>query len=330
MKKLTIVDIAKMAGVNPSTVSRVLNNDDRISQETKFKVNQIIEQTGFEKNKIASALRSSNSKNIGIIIPNLKNPFYNQLLSSMHQTVAKLGYQDLILDFMHDKNYLTNMVSWLKNNKIDGLVFTSEQINSELEAMLVKLNIPIMLVATSHNQIFSHAIIDNFSAMKEITQAMLDSGKNNLAMVSFKRTDIIAGLNRQDGYIKANENNNFTDNIKRIVEISHSSFDNGYQAAKQIIESDKNINGIVCGSDLLAVGVINYILDQNLRIPEDIAVSGFDNLDFSRYCRPKISTIDQNLEYLGRIAIQNLINEIKTGEKTFTSVEYKLISRESI
>lgn len=333
--KITIKEVAKLAGVSPSTVSRVISNSSRISEETKSSVRKAMETLGYHPNAIARSLVSKATNTIGIVMPQsteraFLNPFFPQALSGISAAAHEQGYCILLSTGNTEKEQLESIQSIVMGGRVDGvIVMYSSTDNIVLEA-IKSLNVPAMIIGkplNTENVLFVDN--DNVDAAYKVTEKLIKNGHKKIAFLSgsFK---FIVSLDRLDGYVNALKHYNIEFNKKYILEQSEFLKENAYENMKALIGMEDRPTALVATDDVLAFGAMDAIKEAGLRIPEDIEIMSFNNVPYTEFCSPSLTSVDIDAYSLGFESSRLIIEHIKgISEVNSVIVPTKIIERES-
>lgn len=314
MKRLTLDDIAKLAGVSRATVSRVVNGYPHIKPEVRERVQTIIEKTDFQLNGIARSLASSRSGIIGLIIPSaprmvFSDPFFPALIHGITQIINRNNLTlSLFLFHSHDEERRT-IRSILNTGLVDGLIITADRKEESFVPQIAQHGLPFVLIGRpSTNSVTSYVDTDNVAGGYVATQHLIKLGHRRIAMVGTNTNT--AGDDRMAGYLRAlNEYGIVLD--PALMAFGDFSLQSGYEAMKAILPAQPDAAFVV--SDTMALGAIRAIREVGLRVPEDIALVGFDDLVPVQQVDPPLTTVRHPIEQLGIIAVE-MLNKILADE----------------
>lgn len=320
-KKLTIIDIAKLANVSSATVSRIINNTGRVNIEKRNRVLKVIEEYNYKPNQIAKSLQSSKSNIVGFIVPHINSPYYAQVFYETERIAQKQGYTLMLCNSDSDKGLETDILNAFISTNVRAIVFMGgrlDDITCEKKYMreLENLNktVPIIscvdvpdldCIQIYHEQEeSSNKLLEHLSS-RGYKDVALMGGHSNIRTTIKRREDIINNADKYGISIRSN-----------IID-SDYSVEGGNIAMKTMLQSDTLPQAIICINDLVATGALSEAYKNNLKVPKDIAIVGYDNLDISQYIYPGVTTIASNYkEYSKAIvhAIQN-VDHIHSNEK---------------
>lgn len=332
--QLNIKKIAEMAGVSVSTVSKIMNNYTDVSEKTKQRVLEIIEQTGYSPSNSAKTLATRKSNLIGVIFAgefnvDFTHPFFVEVLNSFKKQMGVLGY-DLI--FFSNEKFISggDYFSRCLHFHVDGCVIISGQKMETAIRDLDMSSIPCIGVDLElKGKKSGYVMSDNFQISSKVVEHFYLLGYRELGFIG-STSDSDISNQREAGYIKAIEGFGLNVNEKWFVHGDDFFEPSGYTAMQQLIQSGSLPKAIFAASDLLALGAIRALKEHGLRIPEDMAVIGCDDIEACKYTSPTLTTIRQNKQRLGVLAAHMLFDLINNqSEGGSFVVEPALIVRES-
>ena len=323
MKKITINEIAKLAGVSKSTVSRYLNNKD-ISDVTKEKIKQIIDEYGYEPNAFAQSLRAKKTYFIGIIAPCLDSFVKSKIIMSIDEELKDLKYTSLIINTSRKIRSEIDSISKLARLKVDGIILVGTQITQEHKNEIEKLDIPIVVVGQEVDGV--HSIVnDDYKAGYAMGEYISDRDYKNIIYLSVDESDISVGLNRKKGVLDALKDKGYN----RKVFYTDFYQETSMQKSKEILENE-NPDMIICATDNIAIATIKEIKKLGKHIPKDISVVGFGGYDVLSIISPKLTTIKFENEKAGKIAANTIVNLIQERkEPLLKKIKFELVEGES-
>lgn len=331
--QLNIKKIAEMAGVSVSTVSKIMNNYNDVSEKTKKRVLDIIEETGYSPNYSAKALATRTSNLIGVIFAGELNaefthPFFVEVLNAFKKQMGLLGY-DLIF-FSNEKFTGGDYFARCLHFRVDGCVMISGQHMEQAIRDLDDSDIPCIGVDLElKGKRSGYVMSDNVQMTSKVVEHFYLQGYRELGFIGSSADSVISSQ-REAGYLGAIERFGLALNPDWIVHGDDFFETSGYAAMKAMMGRGRLPRAVFAASDLLALGAIRALKEQRLRIPEDIAVIGCDDIEACKYTTPTLTTIRQNKERLGVLAAHMLFDLIHNqSEGGSVVVEPSLIVRES-
>lgn len=311
-KNLTIIDIAKLAGVSITTVSRVLNNHENVSKKTRRKVLQVINSVDYTPNEIARGLVTRNSNAIGLLIPDIMNSYYSELVRSIERTISAKGFSLLLCITNTEKEKEEYYINDMINRRVSGLIILSTIIDSEPLRKKLLRTIEVVSVEADVPDA-DRIVIDNKGGTYEIVKYLLDNGHRKIAFVGYQFS--LSGIHdRIEGYKKALTEYNVLIRPEYIIE-GLPTQNPGYDSTVKLLKLNNPPTAIHCMNEYCARGVYIALMEQNIRIPQDISVTAFDGLEASNLMIPKLTTAAMPIADLGEAAAEQVMKNILEGRK---------------
>jgi DNA-binding LacI/PurR family transcriptional regulator len=327
---ITMKDVAKKAGVSLSTVSRVINDSSLVSKDTANRVKKAIKELDYQINDSARALRTNISNLIGIIGAGMDNPFLMEVLKSVETEAIKDSYNIIYGDSEGELEQELYYINMFKQKKIDGLIILTANFSQQLIKAVKKSKIPSVFASGYlQDPDLPSVTVNNIKAAEDVSKYLLKTD-DYFGIIRGPYRDSVASEERMQGIINVYKNNNIALKEKYIAE-GDFSYKSGYECAKNLIKNNPNLKSIFAFSDQMAIGAIRYCIDNQIRIPDEMSIVGFDGIEASRYVNPSLSTVYQSGTVLGteimKILIKKINNEEINDNKIF--IPHKLIKRES-
>lgn len=304
--------IAEKLNISITTVSKALKDYKDVSAKTKEAVVSLAKELNYTPNSFAVNLRTQKSKTIGLIIPEVVHHFFSNVIKGIIEEAEKHDYLVIILQSNESKELEKKQVQLLLNKRVDGIIMSlSNQSNNEDYLLAItERNIPLVMFDKISKLVnCSKVLIDDQKAAAQATQHLIDMGCKKIAHIRGPLNPQNA-IDRFLGYKKTLEKNNIPFNESLVFTCKDVTFEEGYLFAKEIINNYPEVDGIFIITDLVAVGVINYLNEHQIKIPEQIKIVGFSNWFMSQVITPKLTTIDQPCLEMGNVACQLLLEEI--------------------
>ncbi|MCM3634763.1 LacI family DNA-binding transcriptional regulator [Paenibacillus camelliae] len=336
MKQMTIYDIAKLANVSVATVSRVINDTAPVKDSTRKKIEALIQQYQFQPNAMARSLLKKETGIIGIIVPDLTNPFYTEVLAGAETEAYSTGHTFLLMNAIGNYEKESAYLSMLRERRVDGMLFLGGRINlkngdEELDQELIQhaSSIPTVLInGTVKGNVLTRVATDEYKGACMAVQYLIDNGHKHIAFLggemhmsttssklrAFKKTLKDAGLTVREEWILPDS----------------FSIDSGRKQMEHLLSLKKQPTAVFCVNDFVAIGAIKTAIDHGVQVPEDMSIVGFDDIPLAHHFIPEITTVSQEANELGRTAIQvlqRMMNQEKV--KKHTVIEPKLMVRKS-
>ena len=322
----TIVDVARLAGVTPTTVSRVINNRGYISEKTKKRVHEAMDELGYQPNEIARSLTKQKSNTIGVIVPHISHPYFAKLISNLENEAAKKDYKIILCNSKEKAEKEKQYLDMCKSNRVAGIIICSGNVESN------KINtggIPVVLLEKNFEEGKLGIQCDNYQGGKLATEHLIECGCKKILHLSGVIDEEMPADNREKAFIDVCSKNEIEYFIKK-YDIDTYNQMNYYDYIKAALNEIEGVDGIFASSDLIAAQVIQVCNEIKIRIPEDIKLVGFDDVDISQLTTPRITTVHQPIKEMARLSIGLIdakYNNIEVNEKTILPI--KLIIRDS-
>lgn len=332
-REVTIYDVAKTLNLSPSTVSRGLKNHPHISKETRKKIQSAANEMGYRQNKFASNLRQKHTNTIGVVVPRLNSYFMATVLAGIEKVTSENEYGLIITQSQESWKKEISCVSTLFNSRVDGLLVSLAFDTRDMDHFNIffKKGIPVVFfdrVTDCHDCI--SIIIDNYKAGYEATRHLIEQGCNRIVHIGGSMLRNVYS-ERCRGYRQALLDSGLQDNPGMLF-VNDMSGPAGKEVAQKILRKKPCPDGLFFSNDTTAVACIVELKKAGIRIPEDIAVSGFNNEPVSQVICPNLTTIDYPAREIGEVAATSLINKLKNSMKADLStviLKHNLIVRES-
>ena len=327
--KVDIKFIAKKAGVSPSTVSRVMNNTKHVSSELREKVTAVIKQYNYLPNSMARGLILKKSCLIGVMTPNVSNSFHSKMISAIEAEANKAGYNVIIANVHNDFEQQKNSYLSLCERQVDGIIMLHENTGEELQQLQQCYTIPTVLAGIHVTDCKLPCVaIDDQKAAQCAVEHLLKLGHKKIGGI-FSDCHSLGTLRKQ-GYEAALKSYDISLSTELTV-FTECTIDGGVEAAKKLFSVSNPPTAIFCVSDEIAIGAIDWLREIGYKIPEDISVIGFDDIVLAKVFRPRLTTVHQPIEEIGKNATQLLLKLMEHTELQNEQIllPYKIIKRES-
>jgi LacI family transcriptional regulator len=332
--KKTIIEVAKELNLSPSTISKIVNGKGRISQETRERVLKYVQEEGYVAMSSARILSSKKSWTIGVIYSDIsligfEHPFFSRILQSFKDEVEKEGYEIVLIVSKLGNNEMT-YVDWCRNKKVDGVLILMGNINNPNIQQLVASSFPVVSADIVMPNLFS-VFSDDVMGVKIFIDYALSLGYHHLGIVTGPLT-ARSFYNRLDHYRTLMKEYQISYKESDIYVADGFGFENGYSIGRRIAENHDRPEIFLVTSDVIAFGVIRGLQNQGIRIPEDISIVGYDDIDFAKHYVPSLTTIRQDTKEIGLQAAHHLMHLIADPSKKKQTIELipvALIERQS-
>ncbi|WP_339921801.1 LacI family DNA-binding transcriptional regulator [uncultured Cyclobacterium sp.] len=310
-KEITIYDIAKVVGLSPTTVSRALSNHPRVKENTREKILNTAKSLGYQSNIFASSLRKKRSKSIGVIIPKLNSPFQSSVLAGMEEIATQEGYNLIISQSTESLEKEVSNANIMFNSRVDGLLVSKAGTTDNIEhfAPFFKKQIPVLFfdrVPEDNN--CTGVVINNTQAIYDATSHLIKEGCKRIVHV-LGNLKINVYSDRMKGYKYALLDHGLVFKEENII-TNDLGEESGDRIVEKILKLKPRPDGLLVSNDACAASCLMALKKNKLRVPEDIAIVGFNNDLISRMVEPNLSTINYPSYHMGEVAMKNLINHL--------------------
>ncbi|WP_411336641.1 LacI family DNA-binding transcriptional regulator [Ruminococcus gauvreauii] len=307
---MNINEIAKLAGVSRATVSRYLNNG-YVSEEKKERIRKIIEETGYQPSSSAQTLRSKKTNFIGVIIPKINSDSISRMVSGISSTLAGAGYQMLLAcTHNHEKEEL-RFLNLFKENHVDGVILLGTIFTAEHRKVLKSLSVPIVILS-QYLSGYSCVYSDDYRAAYDLTAYLAGTG-TRIGYLGVTEKDEAVGKERLRGVREALQDNHQTLPDEYIRECMFD-MESGAAQAKALLADVPDIDTVICATDTIAAGALQFLKFAGKRVPEDIQIAGIGDSSLSRVTEPSLTTVHLYYEEAGTEAARLLFDLIQNGE----------------
>ncbi|WP_367356726.1 LacI family DNA-binding transcriptional regulator [Mesotoga sp.] len=324
---LTIRDLAEAAGTSISTVSRVLNNKPDVSQETRERIERIAVEIGYIKNNAVSILRGNTSNTVGVMFDSDLDQFFAEVLKGIEKRARKARYQIVLMNYAGSGE---EEIRTLLEKRVDGLLIIPSWENLEAIEKLSKTDLPLVVIGRFIKNIRSDEIhTDDVKGGILATNFLIDKGCRNLLMINGPRENSAARM-RYEGFSEAVSSSRIEVRSKEIM-LHKTGYRPGYFVIKEIFSRGERFDGVFCFNDLTAFGVITALKEMGIKVPEEVSVVGYDNIEFSGIFSPALTTVNIGKEKIGYEAFKMLLERIdgKRQEVKRKALDVDLVIRES-
>ena len=323
MKRVTIKDIANVTGFSINTVSRALNSKPEIRTETKEKILETAKKLGYYPNKLARGLRSNKTQTIGVIVTDIANPFFGSLVKGVERTARKHSYSIILQDTDEDYEREKEAIEVMFSERVDGLLITPVQTGTETIEKLKESGLPFVLLGRHFDDLETdYVVTDDIQGGYLATEYLLKCRHEKIAIINGP-LHISSAKERFQGYKKALARYEIQFD-KSLVSFGAITMGDGYTAVQALLERSPRPTAIFCYSDFVAFGVMKAIRESELRIPKDIAVVGYDDIEFSSCLEVPLTTVRIPKKELGSRAMEALYGRIGEAGKVEEYQEVQL------
>lgn len=324
----TIKDVARIAGVSISTVSYALNNSPKVSTKTRERILAIAREINYQKHGIASDLKRNSTNTIALIVTDLAGPHYSELVQGIQEVTLAKGYDLLACSSIGGDN--STAIKFLTEKRVDGAIILAHNIDDEMIISSARKEFPVVLLDRKVNSEFVVSIeVDNEQGSYMATEYLIKQGHREIAYIGGQST---TGLHvmRVRGFERALHEYGL-DKANRIHRFGHFNRENGYSMTKMMIAQGNLPSAVVYANDEMAVGGIKAFREHGIKVPADVSVTGFDDIELAQYVRPALTTVLQPKYERGALAA-HLIFQILEGQETepYYLFPTQLVMRDSV
>ncbi|NLJ97821.1 MAG: LacI family transcriptional regulator [Tissierellia bacterium] len=329
----TIKDVAKLAGVSISTVSRVINKSKPVSSEVKIKVLEAIDELGYKPNAVARSLVTKRSNLIGVIVTDIGNSSIAQMVRGIEEVGRMYNYDIILSNSYGDPNTEKRFAELLRSKQVEGIILISEILNKEVIEYIEDFKIPFIYLNKYYVDLDLPTVsIDHSEASYRMTKYLIELGhKNILYLTRNEREEASLERYKIEGYKKAMTE--LGEGKQQIYSAQGFEVEDGYAIGDEVAKfiKEDNITAVFCCQDELAIGLISYCYDNNIKVPEDISICGYGDIKIASIYRPRLTTIKEPYYDIGAVAIRRIVKSLDDGEleKTNTYLPIQMMKRES-
>ncbi len=316
-----IKDVARLAGVSTATVSKVINNPSRVRKETRLKVQRAMEELNYCPSPLAQSMRTGRTNTIAVVSQDIVNPFFAEAFAAIRNHALNSGLNTILYTPENTQDIMTYFTTKISISHVDGIILCFVDEYKELNEIIQQRDIGVPLVVIGWrmgNPKFDSIVVDVFDGMYKVTQHLIQRGHTNIGYIGGPRDSLIsrekylgykramddAGLKVRDGFVASGDYTLLT----------------GYLAAREFTMAGDHPTALIGANDILAIGCIKYLLSRDLKVPDDIAVAGFDNISLSAMYQPSVTTAAVPLDTIAREGIALLKARMGTGDGRITQL----------
>ncbi|MDD7589157.1 LacI family DNA-binding transcriptional regulator [Bullifex porci] len=318
-KTVSIKDVAAYVGLSVGTVSMALNNSEKIADKTKSIVKKAAEELGFKKNPFARSLSTQSSGMVGCIVPDLTNNFYGEMIAHLQADLAELGY-GLVVGCSNESSRLENkLIEQFLDKGVDGIISVPvSEVEPDLTEIkkLIQRDYPIVFISSYYREIPRYTVMcDLKDGMYKLAKNMFEQGHRNFVIITGNKKLVPSG-ERVDGLMKAVKEFDIKVDDSNFIEADKVTFIGGYSAINDIY-NEKKPDLVLAINDIMAMGIISSLKSQKVRIPEDVSVTGFDDIAIAAFQETPLTTVSQSLNQMSKRAVKLLLDRINKESQEF-------------
>ncbi len=313
----TIKDIAKQAGVSHTTVSRALHNSPLISEKTTYRIKEIATDLGYHPSFAARSLKTNRSQALGVIVSHIADPFFSEILQGIDDVAQSNGYSLFIAAAQYDPEREHAIIQTMREHRVDGVILCSPRFTPEQNYQLQSYNIPIVAINNQASVDYRYSIYhDDVNGGRQACEHLVHQGHKRIAYLG----DASSGRTTQErlaGFRQVMEEAGLPIRPEFIHQVSGNSPADGLEAVEYFINLPIRPTAIICYNDMMAIGVVKGLRLVGVQVPADISVTGFDNILYSDYTYPPLTTIDQPKRFLGAEAARMMLEQLRSITGSF-------------
>ena len=331
---MTIKDLAAKTGYAVATVSRVLNNHPNVSEKARTVIMQAVEECGFQLNTNAKQLKQQHATSILVVVKGTGNELFGELVESIQSRIAETQYP-LFVDYLDEEsNEVLRAVQLCKEKKPLGILFLGGN-SRNFQSDFGKIDIPCVVVTNGMGHLdfpnLSSVSIDGREACRCAVDLLIKKGHRKIVLVGGERVISDTGRSRYEGCLQSLHAHNIPFDEEKDYRAVRFSYEGGYRGAIDLIESGREFTALFAAADVMAIGAIRALRDKGLRVPEDVSVAGFDGLPLGFYLDPKLSSVAQPAQEMGRRSVEILLSCIEDdAAAVHETVPFRILERGSV
>ncbi|MFC5451816.1 LacI family DNA-binding transcriptional regulator [Paenibacillus aestuarii] len=331
--KATIYDVAREAGVSIAAVSQVINGKGKISEERRNEIFSVMERLNYRPSLIAAALTGKRTYTLGLLVPDISNPFFAEIAHAVEDQAHQRGYSLAICSTHNDDERIERYLSLLQQKSVDGLIIGTGMDNVELLGPLIEKSVPIVSIA--RETLSSHVVpvlVGDFAGGCMAAQHLLQLGHTRLAVIA-ENLKVSSSRERIRGFRQTLEAAGLALPETWVLAGGNDLLQEGKRNAMMLLQQTVRPTALFCCNDLLAIGALQAAKELGFRVPEDLSIVGFDNTILASVTDPPLTTVAQPIAEMGKLAVNLLIEELTkvgtTSNVQRTVIEPELVVRKS-
>ena len=321
----TIKDVAKRAGVSHSTVSRALNDNPLISPLTAQRVRQAALELGYHPSAAARSLKTNQTQALGVVVSNIDDPFFSEILQGIEEVAQNQGYSLFISASQRDTARERTIVQVMREHRLDAVIICSTSFSASQSRQLLDQGIPIVVINNQAAEEYRYSIFhDDVDGCRQVTRHLIELGHCRIAYLG-NRLSGRTTLDRLAGFQQEMDAHNLPVLEEYIYQVDGSEPQNGFAGAGYFLGLQEPPTALVCYNDTLAIGALQRLQQAGVRVPEQCSVTGFDNIVFSAFTNPPLTTLDQPKHFIGAEAARLVLSLLTPAGRSTTSKMQSLI-----
>lgn len=315
---MNITDIAKMAGVSRAAVSRYFNNG-YISEEKREAIRKVVEESGYRPSPQAQTLRTKKTKMVGVIVPKIASASIGRVVEGILSVLNANGYQMLLAVTQNDPGKELEYLSAFDDRQVDGVVLVATIFNVEYKRALKSLTVPLVIIG---QQLPGYCCVfhDDYHAAYDLTSLLLEKGRRKLGYISAIQQDKAVGAERYRGFKDAVCDMGLGELAENVVTAAFT-VDSGYEKAGELLEKCGLLDGLICATDSMAAGAVQYLREKGIKVPGEILVAGQGDSDMAKVVDPPLVTVHYSYEKSGELAVRMLMEILEEKDTAVREVK---------
>jgi len=309
---VTIKDIARKAGFSHTTVSRALNGNPAIPEKTTILIREIASELGYLPSAAARGLKTRHSQALGVLVNRIDNPYFGEILQGIEDAVKDAGYSVFIASSFMDNLQEKNVIQAFSEHRVDGVIIGSVPVNKASFKLLDTYGIPVVVInnQSMHNHKYAINHDDHYGA-RQVARHLIELGHRRIAYLGNGRAPRI-NRNRLRGLREELKSIGIELDLQDITNQAGGEIENGVAGMRELLDRRRDFSAVFCFNDLTAIGALRVLNEYGLRVPGDISIAGFDNIQYSAYTYPALTTFDQPKRSIGAEAARMLLDLISS------------------
>lgn len=308
---MNITEIAKRAGVSSAAVSRYFNNG-YISEEKQEAIRRVVEETGYRPSVQAQTLRTKKTRMIGVIVPKVASASIGRIVEGILSVLNESEYQTLLAVTQNDPKKEVEYLSAFHEKQVDGVILVATVFTTAHKRVLRELSVPVVIVG-QYLSGYSCVFHDDYHASYDLTKLFFEKGRKNLGYISAIRQDKAVGEARYKGYCDAVRDRGCEELAGHVVTAAFTVA-SGYEKTGEILQKYEDLDGLICATDTMAAGAMQYLLEHHIDVPGKILVAGQGDSDMAKVTAPPLLTVHYSYEKSGELAVQMLMELLRHEE----------------
>lgn len=314
----TMKDVARKSGLSIATISKYINGGN-VLEENRVVIDKAIKELGFEVNEIARGLKTNKTMTIGLLIPSLENIFFTSIVSNIESILIKNGYSTIICDYKEDKSLEKQKLDFLVKKMVDGIITMPMGCDLEVINSVINRNIPVVLIDRALKGVECDTVlVDNLNASYNAVEQLIILGHKRIGIICGPE-DIYTAQERLKGYERVHEDYDMTIESE-LIKKGDYQVESGYRLLLELIEMEEPPTAVLVTNYEMTLGAVMAINESDIKVPDDISIIGFDNLQLAKVVKPPLSIVIQPVKQIGEVAANMILRRLKGDNSNFPSM----------